>query len=275
VFESEWATDVMFKDRASLERLYPLLTRAAMEAFGAEDVLRFLGHCRDGNLRNFQGEVTSDHRRREEGVRVKFRVKKNSVKLYDKWSALRAETTINDPSDFMVYRPSQRDPNGTMRWQEMRKGVADLYRRSEVSQASNDRCLNALATLNTDSPLIELVRPVCRRREQGGRTVRALRPWSEPDAALLRAVNSGAFFVNGFRNRDLVERLYPKGFTDAAERRKASARVTRQLRLLRAHGIIKRVATTYRYQPTEQGRQILTAILQYQALTLQQIAKAA
>ena len=245
-----------------------------MEAFGAEDVLRFLGHCRDGNLRRLRGEVTSDHRRREDGVRVKFRVK-NSVKVYDKASVLRVETTVNDARDFRVYRTSERDPNGKMKWLKMRKGIADLHRRSEVSQASNDRCLDALATLNTDSSLMELVRPVCRRREHRGRTVRALRPWSEPDAAVLRAVNNGAHYLNGFRNRDLVEKLYPKGINDVVERRKASARVTRQLRLLRAHGIIKRVATTYRYQLTDQGRQILTAILQYQALTLQQISRAA
>ena len=275
VFESEWATDMMFADRASVERLYPLLTRSAMEVFGAQDVLRFLGRRLNGNLGNFQGEVLSDHRRREEGVRVKHRVKKNSVKMYDKGSVLRVETTINDPQDFKAYRTSERDPGGEKKWLRMRKGIADLNRRSEVSQACNERYLDALATLNTDSPLIELVRPVCRRRPYQGRPVRGLRPWSEPDSTLLHAVNDGAFCLNGFRNRDLVQKLYPKGFSDAAERRKVSAQVTRLLRLLRAHGIIKRVSTTYRYQVTHTGRQILTAILQYQALTLQQVSKAA
>jgi len=275
VFESEWATDVMFDQRASIERMYPLLTRAVMEAFGAENVLRFLGRKPNGNLRNLQGEVYSDHRRREEGVRVKHQVKKNSVKVYDKGSVLRVETTINDPTDFKSYRARERDPNGEKKWLPMRKGIADLHRRAEVSQACNERYLHALATLNADSTLLHLVHPVCRACQYRGHPVRALRPWSEPDRTLLEMVNDGAFCLNGFRNRDLVQRFHPKGFSDPAEHRKASARVTRLLRLLRAHGIIKRVSNTYRYQVTDNGRQILTAILQYQALTLQQIQKAA
>ena len=272
VFESEWATDVMFDQRASVEQMYPLLTRAAMEAFSADNVLRFLGRKPNGN---FLGEVYSDHRRREEGVRVKHQVKKNSVKTYDKGSVLRVETTINDPRDFKVYRATERDPDGEKRWLRMRKGVADLHRRAQVSQACNERYLDALATLNTDSTLLYLVHPICRRTQYKGHPVRALHPWSEPDRTLLEAVNNGAFCLNGFRNRDIVDRLHPKGFSDPAERPKASARVTRLLRLLRAHGIIKRVSTTYRYQVTDRGRQILTAILQYQPLTLQQIQKAA
>ena len=41
--QTEWATDVMFKDAGSLQQVYPWLVREAIAAFGAVDVLRFLG----------------------------------------------------------------------------------------------------------------------------------------------------------------------------------------------------------------------------------------
>jgi len=66
--------------------------------------------------------------------------------------------------------------------------------------------------------------------------------------------------VNGLRNRDLVAGLYAKPAIDAAEKKRRSARVSRQLRLLRAHGLLKKVAKTHRYQVTDRGRTILTAL---------------
>ena len=268
VHQSEWASDVMFEKRSTVERLYPLLTRGAMEAFSAKEVMRFFGKKPWGR---FAGEVVSDHRRWEEGVRVKHQVKGNSVKSYDKGSILRAETTINAPREFQSYHCSERDPKGQKKWLPMRQGVADLYRRAEVSQAANERYLDALAALSTDRPLREWVEPVCRVVRWKGRRVRAIRPWSEPDRSLLAVVNDGAWCLNGFRQRDLMSHLYPKVTSDPVERRRISGRLTRYIRLLRAHGLIRKVSGTYRYHVTDTGRQVLTAILQYQHLSLQQI----
>jgi hypothetical protein len=271
-YQSEWATDLMFDRRSSVEAMYPLLTRGAMEAFSAKDVMRFLGKKPVGR---FNGEVLSDCRRRQEGVRLKHFVKENSVKVYDKGSVLRVETTINNPSDFKTYRPSESAPKGPKTWRKMRKGIADLHRRGQVSQACNERYLHALSTLNTDEGLRALVSPVCRAVRWKGRPARALRPWSDPDAALLQAVNDGAFALNGFRRADLIERLYPVRSNYPIAAKKLAARATRQIRLLRAHALIRKVTGTYRYQVTDSGRKILTAILQYQHLTLQQVKDAA
>src|SRR5580692_4087342 len=43
VAQSEWASDVMFRRRAELERLFPRWTNHAVTTFGAVDILRFLG----------------------------------------------------------------------------------------------------------------------------------------------------------------------------------------------------------------------------------------
>ena len=55
--------------------------------------------------------------------------------------------------------------------------------------------------------------------------------------------------------------LYEGPPATAQERRRQSAAVTRQLRLLRAHGLIGKVPKTHRYLVSESGRRIITALL--------------
>jgi DNA-binding PadR family transcriptional regulator len=63
--------------------------------------------------------------------------------------------------------------------------------------------------------------------------------------------------------------LYPKLLPCSEEQRRASARVTRLLRLLRAHGLIRKITGAHRYRLTRRGREIITAVLRYQSATLQ------
>lgn len=161
-YQMEWATDVYFRKPADLKGLYPLWVRHAMCHLGCDDVLRFLGKKLKSN---FAGEVTSDCRSRIEGVRVKHRVGKNSVKIYDKAPhILRVETTLHDVSDLKTYRPKEGDPKGPCTWRPMRKGIADLHRATKLSQASNDRYLDALATVDPDdaTQLHDVLRSVAR-----------------------------------------------------------------------------------------------------------------
>ena len=101
--ESEYATDVMFKDAAALAKLYPALVDHAIKRFSCRDVLRFLG--RRTKATRFAGEVFSTLLARSEGVRVKHWAEENSIKMYDKQgSVLRVETTINHVRRFKVRR---------------------------------------------------------------------------------------------------------------------------------------------------------------------------
>ena len=80
--------------------------------------------------------------------------------------------------------------------------------------------------------------------------------------------------INGFRNRDIREKLFGSGHGKAQERNDA-APVTRLFALLRAHRLIKKVTGTHRYLVTDTGRQItaaLRAARQASFVKLQQIA---
>jgi len=264
VSESEYATDVMFKSPAALARLYPALIRQGIQHFGSLDVLRFLGHKTQANGRvhgNHQGEVLSTLKHRPEGLRLKHQANGNSIKLYDKQgSVLRVETTLNRPHQFRVYRASERDPEGKKRWQVLRKSVGDLHRRAEICEAANGRYLEALAGVRAGESVGAVAQRVCRPVVKEGRRHRGLNPWAAPDAALLEVLSRGEWTVSGFRNRDVRAVLYPRP-AEASEQRRRSGRVTRALARLRAHGIIKKVGGSYRYQLTREGRQIVTALL--------------
>jgi hypothetical protein len=264
VDQSEWASDVMFRSAELLRSLYPQLIAHGMQAMGSREVLRFLGRVvpAHGGVRgNFQGEVTSDLRERPEGMRIKHRVKANTIKMYDKQgSVLRVETTINDTQDFQVFRAKEGEPRGGKKWLPLRKGVADLHRRAVISQAANTRYLESMAAVEVKRSLGQLMQRLCRPVRWKGQRVRALNPLAETDGRLLEVVNRGEFAVNGFRNRDLRDRLCART-SDSAILKKQSAAITRQLRLLRAHGLIRKLGPTHRYALSKRGREAITALL--------------
>lgn len=268
VYQSEWASDVVFRARADVARLFPQWVRHAITTYQSTDVLRFLGRevPLTGQVRKgFQGEVVSELCRREEGVRVKHWVNGNSIKAYDCDRVLRIETTINNPEDFKVYRTSEADPQGEKDWRILRKGVADLHRRAEVSQAANERYATATAAMHQTTPVKEVAEPLCRRAKAPGskrpRKVRALNPLGADDGALLEAIGDPKHAVAGLRNRDLAAMLYPKSAATPEEQRRRSARVTRLIRLLRGHGLLQKIPKTHRYQVSPEARKIIGALL--------------
>jgi hypothetical protein len=255
--QSEYASDVMFRNRRALERIYPRLVHHAVMHMGAEQVMRYMG--RSGRV-GINDAVVTDRRRRSEGVRVKHWLNKNSLKFYDRGSVLRDEATINEPKDFRVWRRAENKPQSKQQWRVLRRGVADFSRRAEVSRKATDRHLTALAAVEIDSPLAQEAAQVCRAVRRERQRHRALNPMGEADAELMAAVNRGEYTINGFRNRDVRARLYAPTSDKRKEHHQMGA-VGRKLRLLRGHGLIAKVSKTHRYVVTEKGRRIMTALL--------------
>lgn len=279
VDQSEWATDIMFRSPDALARLYPRLVRHGISAFSSPDVMRFLGQSVPSHGRvngNFLGEIVSDLKHRPEGVRIKHRLNSNSIKLYDKQgSVLRIETTIVNARDLKVFRPREGDPHGKRAWRRLRNGVADLFRRTRLSQAANERYAEALAAIDAPLRFGEIVDRLARPAEIHGRRVRGLRLWDPGDLALLRAVNRGEFVITGLRNRDLRALLHSERPPDAAEDRRRSTRTGRLLRLLRAHRILRKVPKTHRYLVTPFGRRTIAALLAANDATVEQLTRKA
>lgn len=268
VRQGEYATDVMFRDEQSLAQIYPALVRQAIEGFSSEDALRFLG--RRTNTK-FNGEVQTNLQKRVEGVRVKHWVEENSIKIYDKaGSILRVETTINNPYRFKVRRRITRKGETKMRWVSMRKGVVDIRRRVEVSRGANGRYLDALSVVGDPNPSHALLDAVSKRVKNTRQSYRALRPITPEDSEVFRALLRGENQIQGVRNRDLRERLAKPG----EDKSKAAARITRLLRLIRAHDLIYRVKGTNYYRTTKKGQKVMTTATKFRDSNIALLAQA-
>lgn len=266
--ETEWASDIVFRSAAVLDALFPKLARFGLLTAQSPAVMRFLGRKNKGPKAN---EIVSDLRRRYEGLRIKHWINRNSVKMYNKaGNVLRVETTINQTREFKVFRHPDDDKNRPASWQKMRKGVSDLYRRAIVSQSSNERYLDHLSSLNVSESLKETVADICRRKRKQGKSYRGLNPWNPEDFQSIEFLCKGEIQLNGFRNRNLRTVLYPK-VKEPIERKRASGKISRRLRLLRSHGLIKKIPRTHRYLVTIKGRRVVTAVMAASAANTDQL----
>jgi hypothetical protein len=91
----------------------------------------------------------------------------------------------------------------------------------------------------------------------------------------LQVISRGEFTLNGLRNRDLRTFLFAAEALSLQEKRRRSAWVSRKLCLLRAHGLLRKVPNTHRYQVTTNGRKIITAILTVTQATVAQLTSLA
>jgi len=313
VTQSEYATDLLFADQRELARHYRAFVIHGLCTFQSPDVMRFLGHpvpVKTGRVDpRFKGEVRTDVLDRHEGVCIKHRAGFNGQKAYDKfWDLMRVENTMNRPEAFTVFRPEpppkpvaplspttggrtakppqpmpadsrvrlnscvpEQKPRRA--WRPLRRTVTDLPRRAELSRAANKRYLDALASTQVGISLGELADPLCRPLTRDGRRYRALQPLGA-DAGLLKALSRGEWTISGFRNRDLQALLYLGQPRDKKAARRRSAAISRKLRLLRAHGLIRKLPHTHRYQITESGRTALTALVAAQEADTQKLTLA-
>ncbi len=262
--QMEYATDIMFKDRESLDAILPDLLLHSVLCFSAEDTMRFLGRRVHGN---FKGEVVIDRKKRPEGVRIKHRLKRNSIKFYDKWSVLRVEVTINNPREFKVLRIAETREGQKRRWVPMGKGVANLWRYAQVGRQANARYLGALAQADLKGKVVSELDDLCQSQKVNGRRFAKFNPVAIDDARLFEAVMAGEHCINGFRNRDLALRLNPELLEEPKDvRMRYCARVSRCIAKLRGHGLVSKVKDSRLYRVTERGRRTMVAILRFRGL---------
>ena len=266
VDQAEYSTDVLFQDAASLQPLYGELLRQATLSFGAEEVMGFLGRKL---APQFQGQIQTHSTRRAPGARIKHRMKDNWIKMYNKSGVvLRIETVVNRPYEFRVRRPGKRQGKEIMGWFPLTKGVGHLWRYRQVMAAANARYLEALAQIQNPAAAHRMLERVCESVAYRGRRRRGINPLRQDDRALLKAVLRGEHCIHGLRNRDLAERLGLPKPPDRDTARRQSARVTRQLHLLHAHGLIAKIPRSRRWRVTGRGAAVIGAAIHYRECAL-------
>jgi hypothetical protein len=264
--QAELSTDVLFKEAACLRPLFAELLRQATLSFGAEDVMRFLGRKLTPQ---FKGELRTSAKRREPGARIKHWMKKNWIKMYNKAGlVLRIETVINHPYEFRVRRKGKRQGEEVMGWFPLTKGVKHLWRYRDVMRAANARYLTALAGIENPAAAHKQLERVCEPVRYKSRRQRGLNPLRQDDRALLKAVMRGEHCIHGLRNRDLAQALSLPTPRDPDEARRQSARLTRKLHLLHAHGLIAKIPRSRRWRVTAKGAAVMGAAIHYRERAL-------
>jgi len=257
LMQVEYATDIVFKRQSDLADLYQELIRTAIHAVKPENVASFLGRSLHGN---FEDELGNRFDTRISGTRLKHQMGPASIKVYDKFSLiLRIETTTNDVSFFKHYREVEhRDRTRTLKWAPMKKTIYSLEPLASAMRASNRRYLEFLSGLDDSSDGARRLRQVTQTVVEQDRSYKGLNFFAPEDETLLETLARGEFGIRGFQSKDLRRRLPDK----------TSGQISRTLKRLRVHGMVKKVGRTYRYYLTSVGRRVILAGLKFKELFL-------
>jgi len=261
-WQTEVSKDYIFKDRSVLSALMDDFQIHALITGKGERILKYFGSPirADGQpYRNTTPEIMSRTNSWYDGARVRHWNDKNSVKLYNEHNVLRFEMTMNDPTRFMIYRHSEnQDKSEPKKFLKMRKGIADTAARVEISKNIIDRFTEHMATVKETTRLGELldsVSPLLRN----GKKIRTLDVFGK-DMELLRAISDPVFDVHAITNKKLRVSLKGTPWAKNMSDKQLSGRITRHLRLLREHGLIRKLPNQRKYVLTDKGRKITDAL---------------
>ena len=253
----EFSTDLLFRRREDLQALYGHLTRTAIHTVKPDNIATFLGRKLSPL---YQGEMGNRFNVRLEGTRIKHTMGPVSLKMYDKFGLiLRIESTVNNVSFFQHYRTvEQRDGRTVTQWAPMKKSIYSLPALREVLQAANRRYLEFLSTLDDPTAGIDRLQKISEPVRENERSYPGLNFFSAQDQILIETLARGEFNLRGLQNKNLRAHLG----------KKTSGQVSRLLKRLRLHGLVKKVGHTYRYYLTLLGKQVIASGLKLKNMVL-------
>jgi hypothetical protein len=257
VDQCEYATDIVFRKQADLQAIYENLARTAIHTVKPDNIATFLGRKLSPR---FEGEMGNRFNIRIEGMRIKHTMGPVSIKLYDKFGLiLRIETTVNDLTFFKHYREVEhRDGSRETKWASMQKTIYSLPGLRELLEAANRRYLEFLSAIEDPragrNKLDKLSQPV----EQEGRRYSGFNLFDPDDENLLCSIVRGEFNISGLQNKTLRRHLPQL----------SSSQMSRLLKRLRTHGLVKKVGHTYKYYVTAFGKAVVATALKLRELVI-------
>jgi DNA-binding MarR family transcriptional regulator len=247
IMQAEYATDIVFRKQADLKPLYDNLVRTAIHSVKPENIATFLGKKLHPN---YQGEMGNNFNTRIQGTRIKHQMGATSIKMYDKFGIiLRIETSTNDVSEFQHFREVQhRNGAATQKVAPMKKNIYSLFPLAGLLKAANRRYLEFISTFDDPTSGVKNLNKVTQDVEKANRNYKGFNFFNNDDLNLLLALTKGQLNINGIRNQYIRQHL-PW----------STGKVSRMLKRLRVHGLIKKVGGTYKYYLTKLGKKAITA----------------
>ncbi len=245
IMQIEYATDIIFKHQKDLQVIYSLLLETLIHSVKPENISTFLGKKLHGN---YAGEMGNNFNVRILGSRIKHQMGPVSIKMYDKLGLiLRIETVTNDVSFFKHYREVQhRDGSCETKYANMRKNIYSLNPLQELLAASNRRYLQFISEIETPEVGVKIFNNLTDTKGEKHRRYKGFIFFSEQDALLLRVLARGAFMISGFTNKALRSLLLNKN----------AGQISRLIKRLRVHGLVKKIGKRYKYYLTKLGLKV-------------------
>ena len=255
IMQIEYATDIIFKRRDDLQKIYDNLTRTAIHCVKPDNIATFLGRKLHPN---YQAEMGNSFSTRIEGTRIKHTMGPVSIKMYDKFGhILRIETTANDVSFFKHYRTVEhRNGTTSKKFSRMKKGIYSMAPLQKLLFDSNRRYPRFISDLADPSAGAKKLQKVTATVVENHRPYKGFNFFDNDDQKLFQAIASGEFTISGFQNKDLRDKI----------KNKNTAQTSRIIKRLRSHGLIKKIANTYKYYLTRFGSKVITMGLKLKQL---------
>lgn len=255
LMQVEYALDLVFKEAAALAAFYPHLLETLIHAVKPQDIATFLGHKLHGN---YQGEVGNNLNTRIEGTRIRHHMGPAAIKMYDKFGRiLRIEVTVNDVAFFQQRREVvHRTGECEIKWAPMQKTICSLAPLRELLADATQRYLKFLAEIETPEVGVQALNQLTQTQVQDQRRYKGFNLLAEEDASLFRVLLHGEFTISGFTNKALRPLLPGR----------SSSQVSRLLKRLRVHKLIKKTAQRYKYYLTDFGRTVAAMVLKLREL---------
>jgi hypothetical protein len=246
IMQAEYATDIIFTSQEKLKLLYEHISRSAVLAVKADHIATFLGRKLHAN---YQDEMGNNFSTRIEGTRIRHTMGPTSLKAYDKLSiALRLETTTNDVSFFKHYRDVQmRDGTIVNKIASMRKSIYSLPELAKILCASNMRYLEFLSSLDDPTDGAPKLKKLSKTVTEHEHPYKGFNFFDDDDLNILRTIARGEFTINGMQNKQLRRLLSIP----------SSNKISRILKRLRVHGLIKKAGSAYKYYLTTLGKNVI------------------
>ena len=256
LMQAEYATDIVFHTQDDLRPLYENLARTAVHAVKPDHVATFLGRKLDGRYRD---ELGNNFHTRVEGTCIKHHMGPASIKLYDKYGlVLRIETTVNDIRFFRHHRTVEhRDGTKETKVAPMQKTIYSLPPLRELLLAANRRYLDFLSGLDDPSAGVRDTERLSGPVKKDGRTYRGFNLFNREDLDAILALVRGEGVISGITNR-MMRRVLGK----------TGPQVSRLLKRMRLHGLIRKVGNTYKYYLTRLGKKVLLTALKLRELVV-------
>ncbi|MCL2132681.1 MAG: hypothetical protein FWH36_09600 [Lentimicrobiaceae bacterium] len=128
----------------------------------------------------------------------------------------------------------------------LKKNIYSLAFLAGNLKAANKRYLDFIAAFDNKEAGRKRLEKVTESKTANNRKYKGFNFFSKDDLTILLAILHGEFNINGFRNKNIQKLLEFSG-----------AKVSRLIKRLRVHGLVKKATDTYKYYLTKLGKETI------------------